>query len=65
MLESYAPVEIDPGIQSGSAHPKAPGMKYRHYAPAAPMSVYVGDVEKTEAAILAFAEKTDKTYGFL
>lgn len=64
VLESYASVEIDPGIQSGSAHPKAPGMKYRHYAPAAPMSVYVGDVEKTEAAILAFAEKTDKTYGF-
>ena len=63
-LEAYAPVEIDPGIQSGSAHPKAPGMKYRHYAPAAPLTVYTGDAEKTEAAILSFAEKKDKTYGF-
>ncbi len=63
-LEAYAPVDIDPGIQSGDAHPKAPGMKYRHYAPSAPLTVYTGDAAKTEAAILAFAEKTDRTYGF-
>lgn len=63
-LEAYAPVDIDPGIRSGSGHPKAPGMKYRHYAPSAPLTVYTGDAAKTEAAILSFGEKKDKTYGF-
>ncbi len=31
--------------------PKAPGMKYRHYAPKAPMKIIVGDLEKTIAKI--------------
>lgn len=62
-LETYAPVEIDRGLLP-DAHPKAPGMKYRHYAPAAPMVVYTGDTETAEEAILSFADKKDKTYGF-
>lgn len=31
--------------------PKSPGMKYTHYAPKAPVSVYVGDLERVAEAI--------------
>lgn len=63
-LAAYGEVELDPGITSGDGHPKAPGMKYRHYAPSAPLTVYTGDVKSAEAAILSFTERSDKTYGF-
>lgn len=35
--------------------PKAPGMKYRHYAPKAPVTVVTGDAEKSAAYIKAHA----------
>ncbi len=39
-------VEKDPavfGTQNGNAHPKAPGMKYRHYAPKGSLTIVSGD----------------------
>lgn len=45
---------IDPAILSkpvGDFKPKAPGMKYRHYAPKAPVKIIKGDIEKTIAKI--------------
>lgn len=44
MLESLlGAVEIDPALNGNPAlRPKAPGMKYRHYAPKAPMYIYEG-----------------------
>lgn len=49
------------GPMSPDAHPKAPGMKYRHYAPKAEMSIVAGCHEGTEQEIgrlasLALAE---------
>lgn len=35
--------EMDPGIVSSDAKPKAPGMKYRHYAPSAPLTIVEGE----------------------
>ncbi len=48
MLENViGPVEIDPAILSKNpdpqAVPKAPGMKYRHYAPEGMLTIYEGD----------------------
>lgn len=43
-------IEIDEaikGIPSGDLKPKAPGMKYRHYAPKAKLKVISGNKEKT------------------
>ena len=37
--------EMDPGIVSSDVKPKAPGMKYRHYAPAAPLTIIEGKKE--------------------
>ena len=41
--ERLGAVEIDPALNGDPAlRPKAPGMKYRHYAPKAPMYLYEG-----------------------
>ena len=56
MLEkTVGHVEIDPAIQgppTADFHPKAPGMKYRHYAPKAPVTVITGAPEKSAQEIL-------------
>ena len=49
------PIEIDEAVSGAlreGAAPKAPGMKYRHYAPIAPVTVVVGEPEKTANEIL-------------
>ncbi len=45
--------EDDPGLTSDDpdVHPKAPGMKYRHYAPKADLVLVDGDIDKVTAAI--------------
>ncbi|MGL5206128.1 MAG: L-threonylcarbamoyladenylate synthase [Acidaminococcaceae bacterium] len=45
MLEEVlGAVEIDPALAGNSeCRPKAPGMKYRHYAPKAPMYLFAGE----------------------
>ena len=40
MLEAFAPTELDTAITAEQEHPKAPGMKYRHYAPSAPLTCH-------------------------
>lgn len=47
-------IQIDPAVQrqmGATERPRAPGMKYRHYAPKAPVTVYEGTPEATAAAI--------------
>lgn len=47
-LQSVIPtVHVDPTLESGIVHsaPKAPGMKYTHYAPAAPVRIVRGSPE--------------------
>ena len=59
MLEKVGgPVELDPAVYrqlSGKERPKAPGMKYRHYAPKADMTIVRGP---DEAVIKWINEKT-------
>lgn len=38
-------VHMDPGLMDETEKPKAPGMKYRHYAPKAEMTVFEGEPE--------------------
>lgn len=48
--EAVDKVFIDPAIMKkleGDIKPKAPGMKYRHYAPKAPLTIVKGDIDKT------------------
>ncbi len=60
MIErEVGPVRMDPGLigSDASRKPKAPGMKYRHYAPKAQMTVYEGEAERVIAKICEEAEK--------
>lgn len=55
MLRKIEPnIYIDPGVMrkpSRDLKPKAPGMKYRHYAPKAKVKIVKGDLKKTIAKI--------------
>lgn len=52
MLRQIVPhVALDTTLVTGKGVPKAPGMKYRHYAPAAPMIAVVGTVSAVTAKI--------------
>lgn len=57
-------VKVDPAITRENIihhtveieHPKAPGMKYRHYAPKAPVTIICGEEEKVIRAIKDHAD---------
>lgn len=54
--ELLGEIAIDPAVTrllDSGEQPKAPGMKYRHYAPKAPVTVVNGDPEKTARYIQA------------
>ena len=55
-------VAVDPAVtrlMGAGEQPKAPGMKYRHYAPKAPVTVVTGDPKKSAEYIAAHAGAED------
>ena len=55
-------VDVDPAVTrllGAGEKPKAPGMKYRHYAPKAPVTVVTGDPRKSAEYIAAHAQSED------
>jgi L-threonylcarbamoyladenylate synthase len=52
-------IRMDPGLSGENAdvRPKAPGMKYRHYAPKAAMTIYEGSREAVIRAICEAAKQ--------
>lgn len=62
MLEEViGPVRDDPGLiaDNSSVHPKAPGMKYRHYAPRAELTIVSGDADRVIEAINRFVKEDE------
>lgn len=55
-------VQIDKGILKPGVIPKSPGMKYKHYAPKAPMTIVRGDNKMVREKIMELAGK-DKDKG--
>ncbi|NDL66703.1 threonylcarbamoyl-AMP synthase [Clostridiales bacterium F-3ap] len=54
MLEHVVgPVEVDPTVFENGEHllPRAPGMKYKHYAPKGQMEIVLGDPDRVAAYI--------------
>lgn len=53
LAETVGHVEMDKGLTSedASVRPKAPGMKYRHYAPKAELIIVEGDMEQVRTRI--------------
>lgn len=64
-------IYIDPGVMKkpvDNLRPKAPGMKYRHYAPKAPVKIVEGDLQKTVAKINEIVQnyiEDNKTVGIM
>lgn len=64
-------IYIDPAVMRKNGEdfkPKAPGMKYRHYAPKAPLKIIQGDLQKTIAKINEIVQNSideNKTIGIL
>ena len=62
MMEAViGPLEVDKAIiaPDSGVKPKAPGMKYRHYAPRADLAVVEGSTEAVIAAINQLAEEAE------
>ena len=55
-------VRMDRGLlkEGDSARPKAPGMKYRHYAPKADLTIVEGETEKVIAKINELAQEAQE-----
>lgn len=51
LMETLGEVEVDPGL-GGDAIPRSPGMKYTHYAPAAPLILLEGEYPAKEDTLL-------------
>jgi L-threonylcarbamoyladenylate synthase len=61
-------VVVDTNLVTGKGAPKAPGMKYRHYAPSSPMTVFVGRIQNVRNSMQNLyeqARKEGKRVGFL
>lgn len=66
LTEVLGAVEIDPALQGDTSFkPKAPGMKYRHYAPQAPMYLLEGEAAELLPQAVAKALEAGKVVGVL
>lgn len=66
LTEVMGAVEIDPALAGDkSFKPKAPGMKYRHYAPKEPVYLFEGEAREELAHIVRQALVAGKTVGVL
>ena len=71
LRETLGEVEMDPAIMgplSADVKPKAPGMKYRHYAPKGEMTLVEGEMENVVAFInqqAKLALEEGKTVGII
>ena len=59
LRETLGDVRMDKGLikPDSKVHPKAPGMKYRHYAPKADLAVVEGNTEQVTAYINRMTEE--------
>ena len=67
MLEEVVgEVRMDAGLVSENVRPKAPGMKYRHYAPKGELTIFEGNTEEVIRHINRLAEEySDEKVGIL
>jgi len=66
LLSVLGEIEVDPALAGSAAVPKSPGMKYIHYAPAAPMFLVEAEPQQTASVLrreVAQAVAAGKTVG--
>ena len=58
MIEAViGPIAVDPALMGLTEKPRSPGMKYTHYAPSAPMTLYEGDPESVSERVMEDAKR--------
>ncbi len=57
LSEVLGEVRLDPALVGADTVPRAPGMKYRHYAPKAPLTLLEGSPDKMDAAFRAEVQR--------
>lgn len=70
LKEVLGQVRLDPGLRSENEHirPKAPGMRYRHYAPKAQLTIVEGEADAVKCRISELAGQAHaegKTVGIM
>lgn len=64
LAQCIGEVDMDPGLnQEKNQPPKAPGMRYRHYAPRAPLTIVEGEADAVAACVNRLAEKEEEKGG--
>ena len=66
LREAVGEVDIDPAItgpMNPAVHPKAPGMKYRHYAPKAPLTIVEGPQDRVVEKIRSLTAQKESAGG--
>lgn len=60
--DALGEAKMDPGLSSENKdiRPKAPGMRYKHYAPKADLSIVEGDEEKVISNIIALSTESEE-----
>ena len=53
LAEVAGKVSLDPALVGADTVPRAPGMKYRHYAPEMPLTLFTGESEAMERLFLS------------
>ena len=61
LRETLGDVRMDKGLikPDSKVHPKAPGMKYRHYAPKADLAIVEGKTDQVVETIIRFVEEDE------
>lgn len=55
--------QMDPGLEGDNRPPKAPGMRYRHYSPRAPLTIVKGEAEQVAAYVNGLARLEEQKGG--
>lgn len=64
LAKDLGQIQIDPGLnQDPKTPPKAPGMRYRHYAPNAPLTIVEGPAERVAEYLNMLARQEERAGG--
>ncbi|MCI9356294.1 MAG: threonylcarbamoyl-AMP synthase [Lachnospiraceae bacterium] len=63
LVSCIGQVNMDPGLQEQNRPPKAPGMRYRHYSPRAPLAIVQGEAGRAAAYINELARMEEQKGG--
>ncbi len=65
LREFWPDVELDLALKDQDLVPKSPGQKYKHYAPQAKVTVFVGDLDQVQDSFIQYIGKSQAKIGIM